>query len=984
MKTTLAITLLALTATVLGAQDLSDAPAPYPQFTFFQPQGGTRLDYLGSGCTDDMSHGSGWTVDEYDDGVEFINMTKGGMATIKVAVVCTYTNNDLAIWMDFNNDGDWLDAGERVVWAGASPGAPNGAFNTFSAPPYGGSNTSFNQYSISIPAGAVGTSVKVRAILWDTSAHTSGPMMLNGGGHPGGATGTGFSDFGECEDFDIFYNTNTGARSEIWSSDGMTLNNLVLHGGTYALGNLTAGQQVNVFYAIKNNVNASYFMRFTQSPTMTVTNIVNCTPNQAIVPGNGATVAPGQAFMVITMLTPTTANLPFSYQLNMFTNDPNVPTYTITASGNATPPAPKIEVHRPTYTLIPNGGTDAVGSQSAGNALALNYTIFNTGSADLNLTGTPMVQLSAQNNCNATVTSQPPVSTLQGGGWSMGFSISVTPTTSSQAFSFTITIPNNDTTHSNSPYVITVSGMAGTASGAPEINLKRGTTNLSTGSTDNVGNQTAGVQTSFSYTIENTGTAALSLSGSPAVQLSLLTNCSASVAAQPATSIAQGASANFTVNVTPSAGAFSLRITIGNNDADENPYIINIAGNGQSTSAPEVDLQRGASIADGGSDNVGTLPAGSASAFVYTVANTGNAALSVSNLNVGTLSNCTVNVTTQPGSSVGAGGGTTFTVAVTPVAGGSFSAQLSLPNNDADENPYDFTITGSGQVQAPDIAVQRPIGTTITGTESMGTLAFGTPLTLTYTITNPGTQPLSLTGSPAVQVASISNCTISVQSQPAGTSIPGGSSVTFVLSLNIGSAAGFSFSVSIDNNVAGKNPYAWTASGMGGTLPEIEVQRTSGSVVSTGGGVNVGQQATAFSLSAGFVILNQGNADLLLTATPAVQISGQTNCNVTVTTQPGSTIAPGSGSTFNVDFSIANAGPFSFTVTIQNNDADEGSYSFTVSGDGSGSLFSKGGNGSGGGGGCVAESNGSMAIFFILLAVAFGWRRVNVRRRQTR
>ncbi|MBK9974131.1 MAG: choice-of-anchor D domain-containing protein [Planctomycetes bacterium] len=981
-----AVALLAaitLVGSALAAQDLSDAPSPYPQFTFFNSsQSGYRLDCMGVGVSDDMSHGASWTQDSDDDGIEFLNMQKGGTATLKVAIVQSYNNDDLCIWMDFNNDGDWLDAGERVVWAGKSSSAPNGAFSATVQPPYGGSGTSFNTYVINIPAGAAGTSVKVRAVLWDATTVATGPMSLNGGGHPGGVTGTGFADWGEVEDHDVPYATSTGSKFEVYESDGSLVGNKISSGGTYNLGNLTAGVQKNVFYCLTNNKTASYFVYFTTAypnPAITASNLVNCSVNMAIVPGNGLTISPnGGFFTCIAMVTPTTAGSAFSFRITAPTNDPVTPNYIVNCQGNATAPAPNMELHRPTYTQIPHNGTDSLGTVAAGNAQNLTYTIFNNGSANLNLTGNPMVQLGTSTNCTASVTSQPPVSTLQGGGWSMTFALTLTPTSTGQFFSVVLTIPSNET--GKNPYTITISGTAGSSSGSPEIDLLRGAS-IASGGTDNVGSATAAVQSTLNYTISNAaGTAALNLTGSPVVQISGLSNASASVAAQPANSVAAGASVNFTVNYTPGSGTFSFVITIANNDANENPYIINVTGNGVATSAPEVDLLRsGTGIADGATDNLGTLPAGTASGFGYTISNTGNAPLTLGSVVVGTQSNCTVTVSPQPGTSVAAGSSTTFGISVTPTAAGAFSAQLSFTNNDPNENPYDFTVAGNGQANAPDISVARPVGTVITGSENLGATAFGTPLVLTYTISNTGTQTLNLTGVPAVVVAALGNCTVSVSQQPAGTAIPAGSSVTFQVSLTVTTAAAFSFSVSIDNNVAGKSPLTWTANGTGGTLPEVDIQRLTGVSISNGGSLNLGTLPFGTSTQIGFLVLNTGNATLNLTGSPRVAISGQSNIIVTVNTQPGAAIAPGSSGAFNITYSIPAAGPFSVNVTVLNDDADEGSYTYTITGTGGSALFGTGNGSGGGGGGCVAQGHAGdwnlLVLGTLLLAGGLIWRR---------
>lgn len=53
-------------------------------------------------------------------------------------------------------------------------------------------------------------------------------------------------------------------------------------------------------------------------------------------------------------------------------------------------------------------------------------------------------------------------------------------------------------------------------------------------------------------------------------------------------------------------------------------------------------------------------------------------------------------VTAAPAGTVAGGGSTTFTVRFNPSANGTRTATISIANNDADENPYDFSIQGTG------------------------------------------------------------------------------------------------------------------------------------------------------------------------------------------------------------------------------------------------------------------------------------------------
>ena len=84
------------------------------------------------------------------------------------------------------------------------------------------------------------------------------------------------------------------------------------------------------------------------------------------------------------------------------------------------------------------------------------------------------------------------------------------------------------------------------------------------------------------FTIQNAGGAALTLSGSsPYVAISGTAAVDFSIATPPAASIAAGGSTTFAVTFDPSAtGTRSATLSIGSNDSDENPYNFSIQGDG--------------------------------------------------------------------------------------------------------------------------------------------------------------------------------------------------------------------------------------------------------------------------------------------------------------------------------------------------------------------------------------------------------------------
>ncbi len=83
-----------------------------------------------------------------------------------------------------------------------------------------------------------------------------------------------------------------------------------------------------------------------------------------------------------------------------------------------------------------------------------------------------------------------------------------------------------------------------------------------------------------------------------------------------------------------------------------------------------------------------------------------------------------------------------------------------------------------------------------------------------------------------------------------------------------------------------------------------------------------------------FTIDNIGNADLRLTGTPAIIISGTGASQFSVLAQPVTTIAATRSATFTVRFRPSGSGVFNATVSLANTDANENPTSFAITGTG--------------------------------------------------
>jgi len=245
------------------------------------------------------------------------------------------------------------------------------------------------------------------------------------------------------------------------------------------------------------------------------------------------------------------------------------------------------------------------------------------------------------------------------------------------------------------------------------------------------------------FTITNTGTASLNLTGSPqrvtiggtdAADFELTTDAAASVASG-------GGTTTFTITFNPSAtGLRKATVSIANDDSDENPYNFAIQGTG---TEPEMDVSGlGISIADNDIEPSTTDDTdfgyvevdGGTNLNTFTITNTGSADLNLTSgpprVTIGGTHAADFTLTADAGTSVASGGGTTtFTITFDPRATGLREATVSIANDDGDENPYNFSIQGTG-TELPTVTTQAVTDETshsATGNGTVTNLGFPDP-----------------------------------------------------------------------------------------------------------------------------------------------------------------------------------------------------------------------------------------------------------------
>lgn len=361
----------------------------------------------------------------------------------------------------------------------------------------------------------------------------------------------------------------------------------------------------------------------------------------------------------------------------------------------------------------------------------------------------------------------------------------------------------------------------------------------------------------------------------------------------------------------------------------------------------------------------GRVDLGTDEVKTYTILNTGDADLTFGTPPVTGDAGCDAFIIAQPMAADGttlvteiaADESTTFTVTYNPTVSGSLDkCEISIANDDADENPYTFVIQASTgpemDVQGGETPQSITDGTTTTSA-AQGTLFAAestSPLEQTYTILNNGLgDELTLTGTPFVDLVEFADgdgsCeAFKVTTQPTSSTIAvhngtdPGSAIFKVTYTPPASENGTPCTVSIANDDADENPYDFAIQV---ALPEIDVQGGADSVSIVDGDdtpdVADGTDLGGFPVSntaepTVFTIKNIGGAALTLGAAPAVTLGPDCGTDLfEITTQPTSPIAAGGEATFTVKYKQTVAEKVDkCTIKIASDDKDEAAYDFLI------------------------------------------------------
>ena len=185
----------------------------------------------------------------------------------------------------------------------------------------------------------------------------------------------------------------------------------------------------------------------------------------------------------------------------------------------------------------------------------------------------------------------------------------------------------------------------------------------------------------------------------------------------------------------------------------------------------------------------------------FTINNSGSVDLAVTNT---ALSNTTDFTLTQaPSSTVAAGSSTDFIVQFDASVPGPYSTTVTIDNNDADENPYTFTVNATAGAPEADLFVETSPRTALAngGTFDFGTVTVGASSTETFTIENNGDATLAI--NPPSSIPGVFNVTATGGTTPP---LAPGQAFTFDVTFEPSSATGFSEAVQRPTTTRMKTP----------------------------------------------------------------------------------------------------------------------------------------------------------------------------------
>jgi trimeric autotransporter adhesin len=255
----------------------------------------------------------------------------------------------------------------------------------------------------------------------------------------------------------VFTVTGTGLAPRLALQ--RTLGDTIIAGGTDNIGNRPANVANTLTYYILNQGSAT--LQLQGNPPVSVVSADNVDVEILQQPTSSLLAPSGfQSFAI--RIVPQLGT--FNFELVIPNNDTNAPEYRVNVQGNGSTTSSLTLRDADGGAIVPHTSVYTTRNLAPGNTREITYLVENTGNANLELIGSPVVQIFSQNNVSAEVTQQPLQNNLSPGNFTPMI-VSITPNAIG-AFNAEVRILSNDAAVPS--YLFTIAGFSARSSSSSD------------------------------------------------------------------------------------------------------------------------------------------------------------------------------------------------------------------------------------------------------------------------------------------------------------------------------------------------------------------------------------------------------------------------------------------------------------------------------------------------------------------------------------
>lgn len=606
----------------------------------------------------------------------------------------------------------------------------------------------------------------------------------------------------------------------------------------------------------------------------------------------------------------------FSGELSFQDGDPADGLYQFGIRATATVPPPAIAVADGSAQLS-SGGTDSFGNTVVGVAIQKSFSVTNTGGQTLTIN-------SASVPAGFTINSSLPMDIAPGA-----------------SAVFQVTMQANATGYLDGPLVIGsnsspnnsfMMSLSGSVTGSASLQVFDGSTQLTSGGSDSLGNVTVGQTASKTLTLTNAGGGSLVVnSASTSSGLYLNTSLPLTIPAGQSVPVSVSEYAY-------SAGNAGGQVMFQSNDPSNPMFVVNITA--VASGGGTLQISDGANqLSNGATADLGTVPAGTNWSKPLTVTNTGMGSLTISSVSVpsGFSVNTSLPLTIGPYQTA------SIVVGLTTSTAGTYSGPITITSDDANNPTYTIDVTTVVSTGAPSFELfDGPTQLSNGDSDTFAVVPVGVVDVKSFRVYAPGhTIYFGTPTAPSaggITINSVNLPTGFYLSSPLPLTVAAGQSATLAVGLTTSAASTYRGSMTI-NATSASTLYSGTdfvdptnysmtvnlSATVTGSQSALSVLDGSTTIANYTGSDTFGTTTVGSPISKTFVVSNNGSAAVTLSN---LSLPGGFSL---VGSFPSSVAANGTA-TFEIQMNAASAGGTSGTLSFNDSEAGGSSYTFIVSG----------------------------------------------------